>query len=317
MIGGANAAAVASPFDASSPGARAIADLFTQTLVVCGVIFVIVTGLIAYAGYRFRDRGPKDDTKPAQTEGHTRLEIGWTLIPFFIVVGLLVLTMRAMSVSDPPPDREPDIVVIGHQWWWEARYKDGPITANEIHIPTGKQLVVAIESADVVHDFWVPELGRKIDATPGRRSTIWLGADKAGKYLGACAEYCGAEHAWMRILVVAHSPEEYAAWESHEKQPAQAPRDEPSARGEKLFRAKTCVRCHDIAGRADGARVAPDLTHIAERETLGAGVTPNTADTMARWLKQPESFKPASHMPNLGLDDGEVADLTAYFETLK
>src|SRR5580698_1719804 len=176
----------ASPFDPHSPEAAAISSLFGQTLIVCAVIGFVVAALVTICAVRFR--AGKRPAEPPQIHGHTWLEIGWTAVPLAIVVALVVLSGRAMAASDPPVNREPDLVVVGHQWWWEAQYASGAITANEIHIPVGKDLLVRVESADVVHDFWVPQLGRKIDATPGHPTFVWLQADTADTYLGACAE---------------------------------------------------------------------------------------------------------------------------------
>ena len=295
-----------------SPQAQAIEDLFSSTLILCGVIFAVVTVLVAWAVFKFRDDGKR---KASQIEGHTRLEIGWTLVPLLIVAGLLVFTVRAVSASDPPPDREPDLVVTAHQWWWSVKYKSGAIAANEIHIPVGKPLVVGIESADVIHDFWVPDLARKIDAVPGRSVTIWMQADNPGTYLGACAEYCGAQHAWMRILVVADSPEDFAAWEKKQLAPPPEPMTESTLHGLELFDKMTCVKCHAIG--PGGATVAPDLTHIASRKTLGAGVIDNTPENLTRWLKHPGEVKPGCHMPDAQLSDQDAADFVAYFETLQ
>ena len=307
---------VGSPFDPVSPQAEAIRDLFTRTLLICGAIFLLVAGLVAYCVVRFRADGTR---KASQTEGHTPLEIAWTIAPVLILVSLLFFTVRAMNASDPPVDREPDVTVIGHQWWWEARYPSGVVTANEIHLPVGKALVVRVESSDVIHDFWVPELGRKIDATPGRPTSIWLEADKAGSYVGTCAEYCGVQHAWMRILVVAEPPEAFAAWERHELAQAPPAVDAAAARGAATFNTMTCVKCHSIrgAGAADDAHFAPDLTHLATRQTLGAGVLPNTPADLTRWLKDPQEIKAGCHMPDAQLTDAQVADLVAYFETLQ
>jgi cytochrome c oxidase subunit 2 len=304
------------PLVARSPQARAIADLFGDTLVVCGIIFAIVLALIAYVIGRFRDRG---GGPPEQVEGDKQLEIAWTAAPLAVVAGIFWLTLRAMDGSDPPrpsPDAEPDLVVIAHQWWWEVRYRSGAVTANEIHVPTGKPLVVGVESADVVHDFWVPALGRKIDAVPGRRNAVWLQADAEGTYIGACAEYCGVQHAWMRILVVAQTPEAFAAWEKHTREPAAAPGSEEAARGAKLFTSMTCVKCHDIAGNGQGARAGPDLTHLADRATLGAGVLKNDTEGLRLWLKHPQEIKQGSHMPDVLLTDAQVADFAAYFRGL-
>jgi cytochrome c oxidase subunit 2 len=306
---------LASPFNAHSPEAQAISSLFVQTLVVCAVIGLLVAGLVAVCVVRFR-AGVRPD-EPPQTHGHKWLEIGWTLGPLAIVIALFALSARAMAASDPPPNREPDLVVIGHQWWWEARYPSGAVTANEIHVPAGKDLLVRVEGADVIHDFWVPQLGRKVDAIPGHPAFVWLQADVPGTYPGACAEYCGAEHAWMRIAVVAQPQADFDAWEQHELQPAPAPAPGAAERGAALFDGKTCIRCHHIGGRGEAIRVAPDLTHLAERTTLGAGVISNDPANLAHWLKDPQTVKPASHMPDLNLSDDDVRDLVAYFETLR
>lgn len=303
-------------FDAQSPEARVIESLFTQTLIVCGVIGLVVGALVTYCILKFRTR--KGDAEPKQIHGHTRLEIVWTLIPCAIVAGLLVLTIRAVSASDPAATGEPDLVVVGHQWWWEVKYAGGAITANELHIPAGKKLLVRVEGADVIHSFWVPQLARKMDAVPGHPMTIWMQADQPGTYLGACTEYCGAQHAWMRIVVVAHTPEDYAAWLRNELAPAPLPVAEAEVRGAQLFADKTCVKCHAITGLGqDQARVGPDLTHFAARKTIGAGVLDNSPAGLARWLAKPQEVKPFSHMPDLKLTPAEVSDLVAYFETLR
>lgn len=307
---------LATPFDAHSPEARAIADLFTQTLWVCGAIGLLVAALVAICAVRFR--AGKRPEVPEQIHGHKGLEIGWTVVPLGIVVGLFALSARAMGQSDPPASRAPDVVVVGHQWWWEARYPSGVVTANEIHLPAGRDLLVQVESADVIHDFWVPQLGRKVDAVPGHATHLWLQADVPGTYGGACAEYCGAEHAWMRIVVVAQTEADFAAWQQHELERAPVPAaGTAEARGEASFRDHTCVRCHAVADGTEQAHVAPDLTHLAERATLGAGVLQNDPPSLARWLRDPQGVKPGSHMPDLNLSEAEVSDLVAYFETLR
>ncbi|MEO7110818.1 MAG: cytochrome c oxidase subunit II [Polyangiaceae bacterium] len=303
-------------FDPHSPEARAISVLFAQTLVVCAAIGLLVAVLVGYCVVRFRAR--PGDPAPAENPGNKRLEAVWTAVPLGILVLLFILTARTVGAADPPVDREPDLVVVGHQWWWEATYKEGAVTANEIHIPVGRKVLVRIESADVIHDFWVPQLARKIDAIPGHPGFIWMEADAPGPYVGTCAEYCGVEHAWMRILVIAEPQAEFDAWLAHESHPASAlSSDEAAARGAKVFQEKTCINCHAVAGSAHDARVAPSLTHLAERKTLGAGVIGNTPADLAHWLRDPQGVKQGCHMPNLNLTDPEVNDLVTYLETLK
>jgi cytochrome c oxidase subunit 2 len=306
-----------SPFAARSPEAHSIARLFDETLVVCGIIFALVVALIVICSVRFRDRG---GAPPAQTLGHRGMEVAWTIGPLVIVAGLLVRTAQTMAASDPTADRAPDLTIIAHQWWWEVRYPSGAVTANEVHVPVGRSLLLDIESADVVHDFWVPQLARKIDATPGHPAHIWMQADAEGTYGGACSEYCGDEHAWMRIAVIAQSPAAFDAWERHEREPAPAPSGPAASSGLATFERLTCVECHAIGGLgAAGERppAAPDLTHLAERQTLAAGVLVNDEARLAAWLKEPDRFKPGSHMPNLLLTDAEVTGLVAYLETLR
>ena len=198
-------------------------------------------------------------------------------MPCLLLVWILVLTARAMRASDPPAAQAPDLIVIGHQWWWEARYPNlGVVTANEIHIPVKQRWSVRLESADVIHDFWVPELARKEDLIPGCTNHIWLEANQPGTYLGACAEYCGAEHAWMRFLVIAEPPAQFAAWEADQTRRAPGPVAGPEERGQQLFLRMTCVNCHSIQGTSSRADAAPDLTHLAGRRLLGGGVLPNT-----------------------------------------
>jgi cytochrome c oxidase subunit 2 len=305
------------PFDSVSPQSAAIRDLFSNALLVCGFVFFVVAFLVAYCIVRFRAKeGAAGKAEPKQIEGNTRLEMAWTAAPVLILAWLLVQTAHAMDVSDPPADRAPDVIFIGHQWWWEARYPSGAVAANEIHLPTGKPLVARIESSDVIHDFWVPELGRKIDATPGHPVNIWLEADRAGEFTITCAEYCGVQHAWMRGIVVAESPEAFAAWEHHQLEPALAATEPAAVRGAATFASMSCVRCHAIAPTSD-ARVAPDLTHLASRKVLAGAVLPDTPGDLRHWLQDPQGIKEGCHMPDAQLTDAQVDDLVAYFETLQ
>jgi len=303
-------------FNPASPEGKAISDLFLAVLVICGVILAMISGLVAYSLVRSRARPGAGE--PRQVFGNRRLEVIWTVVPFLVLVWIFALTVQAMRISDPAAVQSPDLTVIGHQWWWEIRYaKSGVVTANEIHIPFGERWLVRLESADVIHDFWAPQLARKMDIIPGVTNHIWLQADKPGSYLGACAEYCGAEHAWMRFLVIAEPPGEFAAWATHQAQSAPAPATGPQERGRQLFVQMTCVNCHPIRGVATLVDAAPDLTHLASRRTLGAGVLQNTPAELTRWLKNPQAIKPDCKMPNLNLTDAQVHDLVSFFESLQ
>jgi cytochrome c oxidase subunit 2 len=301
-----------SPFAPSSPFAAAIAHLFGITLGVCAVIGVGVGAAIAYSLVAFRARPGGDE--PPQVTGNRKLEVLWTVVPTGIVALLLVMTVDTMARSDPPADRAPALTIVGHQWWWEVRYPSGVVTANEIHVPVGQPLLVRLEAADVIHDFWVPELARKMDAVPGHPNFFWMSADRPGEYRGTCSEYCGAQHAWMRLLVVAEPAAAFDAWQRQQLAPARPPETTASAIGERIFRDQACGNCHAVAGRGFDGRVAPDLTHVATRSTLGAGVTGATADDLRAWLHDPQSIKPGSKMPDFKLSDAEVNDLVAFLE---
>jgi cytochrome c oxidase subunit 2 len=265
-----------------------------------------------------RYRGRAGAAEPPQDFGRPALEISWTLASLLVVVFLFGFTVVTVRRADPPAGgRRPDLVVVGHQWWWEVRYPhSGVVTANEIHMPTDQAWLVRLESADVIHDFWVPELGRKMDMVPGHPNHIWLQAGAPGVYLGSCSEFCGAQHAWMRIRVVAQRPAAFAAWEAQQRQ-VPPPATGAVATGARRFQELTCVNCHAIAGTAAAARVAPDLTHLASRDTLGAGVLTNTPGNLAAWLADPQAIKPGSNMPNLHLSSADVGALAAYLESLR
>jgi cytochrome c oxidase subunit 2 len=300
-----------------SPGAASISQLFVAILFVMFAIFALVATIVTVAIVRYRDREGAAEAR--QEFGNSRLEIAWTVVPILLLTGIFVFMVRTIHASDPPVrGRTPDLRVIGHQWWWEADYLgSGVVTANEIHIPVGAALLVDVESADVIHDFWVPELGRKIDAVPGHGNHLWIRADKPGVYLGACAEFCGNEHAWMRLIVVAQSPEDFAAWQRDQLAVPAVPSGGEAAQGAQIFREQTCINCHAIAGTPGNQRIGPDLTHLASRRILAAGAADNTPANLYRWLKDPNSIKPETHMPNFQLSDAQTHALVAYLETLK
>jgi cytochrome c oxidase subunit 2 len=305
-------------FAPASPQAYALSTLFEGVLVVLGAIFLLVTGLVIFMIVRYRDRPGAPEAR--QIFGSTALEVVWTLIPLGILAVFSVFMMFADSAADPPiPDgRKPDLEVVGHQWWWEINYPgSGVVAANEIHIPVGKQILIELKSSDVIHDFWVPELGGKIDAVPGHPNTLWIEADAPGTYLGSCGEFCGAEHTWMRFRVIAQSEADFDAWQRAQLVVPATPSAPEALAGERLFTDKTCVNCHAIAGTVANQLIGPDLTHLASREMLAGEAAKNTPAELYKWLKNPNAIKPASHMPNFKLSDAEAHQLVAYLEGLK
>ena len=311
MPSGAKIMSLDALFSPQSPQAQAITSLFTLVLILSAVIFLIVTGLVVYSVLRYRARG---EGEPRQTFGSRRMEVTWTVIPLIVVFILFVLTVRTMAFVDAPQDsgQSPDVVINGRQWWWEARYPNGAVTANEIHIPASKRLLARIEATDVIHDFWAPQLARKMDAVPGRPSYMWLEADTPGTYQGACSEFCGMQHAGMRFLVIAEQEADFSAWLMHEAATAPEPLEGAAAGGARLFRANKCSDCHAISGT--GAQSGPSLAHVAARRFLG-GQLANTPENLARWITNPQSIKPGNRMPDQQVSAGDLQALVAYLET--
>jgi cytochrome c oxidase subunit 2 len=262
---------------------------------------------------RFRSRGVT--AEPQQVFGSRKLEILWTVVPLLIASGLFVVTVRAMVSIDAPQDsdRPPDLVITGHQWWWEARYPNGVVVPWDIRIPASRRLRARIESADVIHDFWVPDLARKMDAVPGRWSYIWLEADAPGTYAGTCSEFCGAQHAWMRFRVIAQPEQDFEAWLNNE---AKATRNDVPDPAEPLFRNK-CERCHTVVATEPSSGKGPSLAHLASREFLGSGISRNTRENLTLWLTDPQAAKPGNRMPEIPLTDAERTSILGYLESLR
>lgn len=305
-------------FMSSSAQASEINRLFLWYLILSAVILAIVLYMIIGGVVRYRASKRKGEAR--QTFGHKGLEIVWTVIPLIIVTILFFLSLNVMEkINEPVINGEkPDIVIIAHQWWWDMSYpKQGVTTANELHIPVGKKLLMRIQSADVIHSWWVPALGRKIDAIPGHNNFGWIDADSIGVYDGTCSEYCGNEHAWMRIKVIVESQTDFDKWIQEQHQDAEKPSGTLAMAGEMLFQQKTCGNCHTISGTPADGQIAPDLSHIASRETLLSGMLVNKEENLKKWLENPQNVKEGSNMPNFLMSDQEVNELVAYLEQLK
>ncbi len=309
-------------FQPESPQAQAIYDLFVIVLVISGVILAIVSLLVIIAIWRGRAKA----TLPEQDFGSHKSEIFWLVGPTIVVIWItaisakLVLTINAVPkvhLSEAEAG-EPNITVTGHQWWWEVQHDDsGIVAANEIYIPVGKRLRVKLQSADVIHCFWVPQLARKMDVIPGHDNYIWLEANKPGTYQGRCAEFCGTQHAWMNFKVYALESDEYSKWETNAKKAAADPVRADALAGKQLFFAHTCVNCHTIEGTEAEATIGPDLTHIASRKEIGGGVLENSTANLKLWMKNPQAIKPGSKMPDFNFNDRQVDQLVAYLESLE
>jgi cytochrome c oxidase subunit 2 len=233
----------------------------------------------------------------------------------------VVWTAKVLAAVDSPATTPAvTIEVTGHQWWWEARYVGANpgedfVTANELHIPVGQPVRIRLKAADVIHSFWAPGLTGKTDTIPGRTNLTWMQANKPGVYRGQCTEYCGLQHAHMALYVAADAPGDYAAWARRETEAASTPADPEAARGEPVF-VQRCGKCHTVRGSAAAGTQGPDLTHLASRQTLAAGLLPNTAGNLEGWMLNPQALKPGAAMPPVRLSAAELHAVTAYLEGL-
>jgi cytochrome c oxidase subunit 2 len=211
------------------------------------------------------------------------------------------------------------IEVVGHQWWWEFHYPDSNVvTANEVHVPLGRPVNFSLRSVDVLHSFWVPQMGGKMDVIPGHRNHLYFTPEAVGEYHGQCTEFCGIQHANMRFRLVVDSPAEFQAWVQRQQQPAPAqPPSEELLRGQQAFTRSGCIACHTIEGTSAQGTIGPNLTHVGSRSTIGAGILDNTPENVAAWIKDPQAIKPGNLMPNLHVRPDDITAIVTYLESLK
>jgi len=294
------------------PPADAIGTLALIVGVIASLIFIGVEAALVYAIWRYR-ASRNLAGQPATFERNRRLEIAWTAAPALILAAVFVLTLGTMAeINGAGVAPVMRIAATGHQWWWEFAY-GGTKTANELHVPVNTPIDLDLTSVDVIHSFWVPELGPKMDMLPGTTNHLRVLARRAGSYEGQCAEFCGLEHAWMRLRVIVQSQAEFDRWLAAEAVPAVA----QGGDGERVLLSNICVNCHTVRGTAAAGTAGPDLTHVASRATIGAGVLPNDVARMRAWLADPQRYKPGSLMPRVPLSDADLDALAAYLGALK
>jgi cytochrome c oxidase subunit 2 len=308
--------------DPHGEGALHIANLWWIMLAIATVIYLLFLVYLVLALFRRSKQSPGDYTPilaPPSRTSRLLIIINGIVIPFVvlaIVFGFNLNTLAALSPSGT--EAALTIEVIGHRWWWEVRYPHHNIvTANEIHIPTGTRVELRLTSEDVIHSLWIPELNGKTDLIPGQSNRMYLYTEQAGEYRGACAELCGVQHAWMLFYVIARPPDEFEEWATQQQQPAPPPQDEISKRGQQIFLGAACVYCHAIEGTSASGVIGPDLTHLASRKYLGAGVIPNTRGNLAGWIIDSQGVKPGNLMPPIYLQGDDLQALLTYLETLQ
>lgn len=321
LLGGCDFDTPRSVFAPAGPIAREEMSLFMLTFWLGLVVMIAVTAFLGWAMWRYRRR-PNQEGIPEQIHGEARLEAILTIAPAIILVFIGIPTVGV--IFDQQKHVEPvvedlTVNVIGHQWWWSFEYPElGIVTANELHVPVGRRVVLNLGTADVLHSFWVPRLAGKRDLIPMQDNQLWFVAEEPGYFNGHCAEYCLTAHAWMRLRVIAQDEADFEDWvavmQGADEQEAQQA-DPLVAQGRQLYFAKGCAGCHAIEGESV-ARVGPDLTNFGLRTTIAAGVLPNTPENLAWWIRDPDEVKPGNYMPDLGLDGEEVAALVAYLLSL-
>jgi cytochrome c oxidase subunit II len=295
-------------------GAERLASLFWTMSAGAVVIWALVIGAAIYAS-RVRPGPHNERTARAVLWGGTVLSTA--VLSCLLIYGLMLMPdLRAAGDGLK-------IAVSGEQWWWRVRYlppgRSGPIeSANEVRLPLGQRVELELTSPDVIHSFWIPPLGGKVDMIPGRRTRLVLKPTRTGAFRGACAEFCGTSHALMAFSVVVLEEAAFEDWLAKEAAAATTPGSPAAARGQELFLQVGCGACHTVRGTEADGTIGPDLTHLASRATLGAGTFPNTFDGLVRWIAHTEEVKPDVRMPSFGaLPREHIEAIAAYLEGLE
>ncbi|MDG2424425.1 MAG: cytochrome c oxidase subunit II [Phycisphaerales bacterium] len=311
-------------FAPRSAPAQEILNITWLVIGIVGALGIIVMTMIIFSIIRYRYKEGDDETEPAQIYGSNPIELAWTILPTLIVFVLFMVSARGIFEieKETPPEGSLEVTVVGHRWWWEFEYPEyGFVTANELHIPIGDDgtpipTFLSLQSADVIHSFWVPQLAGKTDVVPNRdKNHLWLQPNMAGKYLGQCAEYCGGAHANMLITVIVEPESEFKKWVANQQKSAAVV---PAAtKGRHIFERTACINCHTVRGTVANGTFAPDLTHFMSRSILGAGAAPNNPKTLRQWVFDPQTIKPGCDMPAMKLTNEEIDLVCDYLETLK
>ena len=305
---------------------RQFETLFWIFLAVCAFMYLLVLAMLFAAIARRRraqanvvESGTHNQTDPLLKTG----VIGWGAL---VATGLVLLAIASFfadrSMAQAAAHEQLSIKVTGNQWWWDVEYQSGDVsktmrTANELHLPVGVPVRITLASNDVIHSFWVPSLAGKQDLIPGRETDITIVPKKPGIYRGQCAEFCGTQHAHMALVVNVDSYPDFIKWWNHQLQPASTPTAPMVQAGYNYVTRGECSACHNIGGTPANGKVGPDLTHFASRRSIAAGTLPMNKGNIYGWIADPQSIKPGSKMPTIGLEPNELHAVVAYLETLK
>ena len=278
-------------------------------------IWLIVIGIALYAAYT---------PERQELTGARRLVVwGGVILPTLVLTLVLCFGLALIPrFVDPAAPSDLTVHVTGEQYWWRVKYpREGQAAvelANEIRLPVGAEVDFLLDSTDVIHSFWIPSLGGKVDMIPGRQTRLRLSPRRTGTFRGVCAEYCGASHAFMSFSVVVQERDEFERWLAAQAAPARAPSEALARDGQGVLLANGCGACHTLRGTLADGVVGPDLTHVGGRASLAAGVLPNRAAEFSRWVAETDRLKPGVHMPAFGmLAAHELSALAAYLESLE
>ena len=309
----------AGSLDPQGPVAEAMADLWWLMLGLGVLVFLVFAVVLGFGLLRRRPASDEESSGRATSIFGRWFVIGGVVLPALIVLVVFVGTVAAMrAVPDEAPSDALVVEVVGHRWWWEVHYPEQGVTlANELHMPVGRPIALQLTSADVIHSFWVPALGGKMDLLPEDTNTLILEAAEPGEHASQCAEFCGLQHTQMGLVVVAEPPDQFASWVADQQQPAAEPAGATAERGLDVFMSANCSSCHSISGVTENAAGGPDLTHLASRSQIGAATLPNNFDSLADWITDPHTSKPGVEMPATDLTDEELDALVTYLETLE
>jgi cytochrome c oxidase subunit 2 len=303
-------------------------DLWWVFFGLTACVYVVVMIVLSIAYFRVRRAGSETapDIKPDRSREHKvgniiKAAVAVTVVILFALMIVSFRTGRALdtlSLSNDPLE----IRVTGQQWWWQVEYvtptpSNMVIGANEIHIPVGRTIKIDLVSHDVIHSFWLPNLQGKKDLVPNYPTTIYFRADKPGVYWGQCAEFCGYEHAKMRFMVIAQSPDEFDAWYASAQQRSVQPSTDSQKLGQQIFLQSVCTQCHTISGTPAAGRVGPNLTHVASKPYIASGSLVNDREDLMNWISDPQAIKPGIKMPMNTYSPEELNALVDYLQSLK
>jgi cytochrome c oxidase subunit 2 len=307
----------------AGPQAASLDRLFWVFVLTCGFVWLLVMLTLLIV---LRRRGRQDAASPEATgrrERRCAIAVGAAVAATVLIIsGLTVLSYaatRAISAAEGDPLH---IRLRGYQWWWQASYDDPRpdrsfVTANEIHIPVGRPVRIALSAADVIHSFWLPNLAGKQDLIPGRDNVLTLTADRPGVYRAQCAQFCGLQHAHMAMLVIAEPPDAFDAWRDRQLGDAAEATTDEQERGRQFLTSKACAACHTVRGTPAAGTLGPDLTHVGGRRYLAAGQLPLTRGSLAAWIADPQTIKPGNNMPLVPMTSDELNAVSGYLAALK